>query len=266
LQLRADAGSIAVIGKADVGMTHTNKWPRVAQVGLDGLSVRFADALTEPANRAALAFRAAVEAAGWPGVEEVSTSLTSTYLRFDPLAMPHATLAARLHRLMDSADWFAASPPAGRRSWRIPAVFGTDIAPQLAEAAGLVGLTPHAAIDALCAARLRVLTLGFAPGQPYLGELGPDWNIPRQTSLTTQVPAGALVVAVRQVVLFANASPTGWRHVGQTAFRCFRPETDDPFALRAGDEVQFHPVTPAEFANIQRDTRSNGGAQMGTGA
>ena len=234
-------------------------WPRIAAVGLTGLLVRFADHLTEPANRAALAFRAAVEGENWPGVEETSSSLCSSFIRFDPLHLPHADLIARLQMLLATSDWYSAPPPEGRRFWRIPTLYGT---PQLAEAAALAGLREAEAVASLSTARTRVLTLGFAPGQPYLGELPPAWNIPRQTTITPQVPAGALVVAVRQLVLFANASPTGWRHIGQTAFRCFRPNQPDPFALRAGDEVQFYPVTIEEYSNICDDTCSNGGAEM----
>ena len=234
-------------------------WPRIAPVGLTGLLVRFADHLTEPANRAALAFRAAVETENWPGVEETSSSLCSSFIRFDPLFLPHADLTARLRALLETQDWYSTAPPVGRRFWRIPTLYG---APQLAQAAALAGQSEAEAIATLSTARTRVLTLGFAPGQPYLGELPPAWNIPRQSTITPQVPAGALVVAVRQLVLFANPSPTGWRHIGQTAFRCFRPEKPEPFTLRAGDEVQFHPVTAEEYSNICDDPRRNGGAEM----
>ncbi|MGO4909292.1 allophanate hydrolase subunit 1 [Pseudorhodobacter sp. W20_MBD10_FR17] len=244
-------------------MQNSDTFPKIESVGLSGLLVQFADNLSEPANRAALAFQAAVASERWAGVEETSSSLTSTYLRFDPLRVAHSVLRAQLSNLLASRDWYAAAPPQGRRFWRIPTVFGGDLAPQLAEAAALAGATEAEAIATLSTARTRVLTLGFAPGQPYLGDLPPSWNIPRQSSLTPKVPVGALVVAVRQFVLFANDTPTGWRHVGQTAFRCFRPDADEPFALSAGDEVQFNPVSAEEYRNIlTSDTSGNGGAVM----
>lgn len=242
-------------------MQRLDHFPQIAPVGLTGLLVRFGDRMSEPANRAALAFRAAVEAQGWEGVEETSSSLTSTYVRFEPLHMAHADLTKLLQGLLAAGDWYSADPPQGRRFWRIPTVFGGQMGPQLAEAAGLAGASEAEAIAVLSGARTRVLTLGFAPGQPYLGELPEAWNIPRQSTITPQVPAGALVVAVRQFVLFANASPTGWRHVGQTGFRLYRPEAEDPFPLRAGDEVQFYAVSEAEYAAMQRrDPSGNGGA------
>jgi KipI family sensor histidine kinase inhibitor len=236
-------------------------FPAIRTVGLTGMLVSFADQLTEPSNRAALAFRDAVDALQWPGVEETSTSLASTFVRYDPLFLNPAQLRADLAALVDSTDWYRADPPRGRRFWRIPTVYGGDLAPQLGQTAELAGLSEIAAAQVLSRARVRVLTLGFAAGQPYLGQLPDVWNIPRQTDLTPRVPEGALVLAIRQFVLFTAPAPTGWRHVGQTAFRGFRPEQEQAFALRSGDEVEFVAVDRAEFETIRtRDTSGNGGA------
>ena len=233
-------------------------WPRIATLGVDGFLISFGDRLSEPANRAALAFRAALDRAGWPGVEETSTSLASAYLRFDPLAQDHAALRARLEGLLASRDWTAAPLPEGRRLWHVPTVYGTDLAPQLDEAARAAGVNADEAIASISQTRVRVQTIGFAPGQPYLGELPPCWDIPRQTALSDNVPAGALVVAIRQLVLFSVTTPTGWRHIGQTAFRLFRPEADQPFVLRPGDEVLFPPTTPEALANMRANDPDGG--------
>ena len=233
-------------------------WPQIRTAGFDGFLVSFADRLSEPANRAALAFRDAVDRAGWDGVQESSTSLASTYLRFDPLVQGHDEMRAALAGLLGQRNWYAADLPQGRRLWRVPTVYGGEAAPQLEEAATAAGLSVDAAIASISETRVRVQTIGFAPGMPYLGELPPDWDIPRQTQLTGQVPAGGLCVAIRQLVLFPVATPTGWRHIGQTAFRLFRPEADQPFMLRPGDEVLFPPTTPETLATLRDEP--NGGA------
>ncbi|NIZ14627.1 allophanate hydrolase subunit 1 [Phaeobacter sp. HF9A] len=226
------------------------RWPRVALTGFDGIVVRFADSLSEPANRAALAFRAALERAGWSAVLETSTSLVSTYLRFDPLGCDHARMQAQVETLLAEHDWYAQPLPEGRKLWRVPTVFGGDLAPQLPEAAARAGLSADEAVRQIAETRLRVQTIGFAPGQPYLGELPPAFDIPRQTDLTPQVPEGAVVVAIRQIVLFSVSTPTGWRHIGQTRFRLFRPDAPDPFVLRPGDEVLFDPIPPEHYAAL----------------
>lgn len=228
-------------------------WPQIRTAGFNGFLVSFGDSLSEPANRAALAFRAAVEGAGWSGVEETTTSLVSTYLRFDPAWRDHAAMQASLTDLIGTQDWFAADLPTGRNLWRIPTVYGTDLAPQLEEAATAAGLLPEEAIASISETRVRVQTIGFAPGQPYLGELDPTWDIPRQTALTDKVPIGALTVAIRQLVLFSVSAPTGWRHIGQTAFKLFQPDATEPFVLRPGDEVMFDKTTPERLTAMSDD-------------
>lgn len=217
-------------------------FPSIRTVGVDGFLVSFSGVLDERANRAALAFRAALERESWPGVEECATSLVSAFLRFDLAACDHGSLRTRLENLLASRDWYDAPLPGGRRLWRVPVVLGREHGPQLAEAAELAGQSEGDAIATLCASPVRVQTIGFAPGQPYLGQLSENWNIPRQTGLTPLVPQGALVVAIRQLIVFSVGTPTGWRHIGQTGLRLFRPDAVDPFLLRPGDEVLFHPA------------------------
>lgn len=244
-------------------MAETDAFPQILPVGLTGLLVRFADQLTEPANRAALAFRAAIEANSPPGIEEVSTSLTGTFLRIDPLLPDPGAALARVRALLDSRDWTGAALPQGRRHLRIPCVLGGAEGPDWAEVAARAGMDAQAAEADLAAARVRVLTIGFAPGQPYIGQLPPAWDIPRRSTLNPQVPAGALVLAIRQIIIFSAATQTGWHHVGQTAFRLFRPGAARPFALNPGDEVSILPVTAAEMQRIRAsDASGDGGARI----
>lgn len=234
-------------------------WPKIRTVGLSGILVTFAGAMSEPANRAALAFRAAVEAADWPEVSETSTSLVSTFLSVDLAATPPEAMKERLEELLKSRDWQDAPLPSGRTLWHVPTLYGTDLAPQLEEAADVAGVDPDTAIEQISTSRVRVLTIGFAPGQPYMGELSETWNIPRQQGLTKSVPAGALVIAIRQLIVFTNATPTGWRHIGQTAFNTFRPDHAEPFTLAPGDELVFPSITRAEFDKLS-DSDGLGGA------
>ncbi len=243
----------------------TECYPQVRDIGLSGFVVRFSGAMSAAANRSALTFRAVLEAASWDAVEETSTALTSALVRFDPLAIDYDALRARVEALLESRDWATEQLPKGRRLWRIPVVLGGEAGPQFAEAARLAGLDKARARQAIASARVRVLALGFAPGQPYMGELAPAWDIPRQSGLTPKVPGGALVVAIRQLIIFAGPTPTGWRQIGLTAFRCFRPEAEAPIALRPGDEVTFRLVEAGELAEIAAaDTTGDGGATIET--
>lgn len=235
-------------------------FPTVRTAGFDGMLVSFDGQLSEHGNRAALAFSAAVRGEQWDGVEEVSSSLVSVCVRFDPLHLAHTELTQKLNALLASTDWYQADMPKGRRLWHIPTVFGTNLAPQLAQAAQAAGMSEEDAIKSLSETRVRVQTIGFAPGQPYLGELPEAWDIPRQSQLNERIPQGALAVAIRQMVLFAQSSPTGWLHVGQTAIQLFQPNADDPFVLRPGDEIQFEATTVDHLKSIRQDPM--GGAKQ----
>lgn len=250
-----------ILARSEMTRTHAAIFPRICTVGFDGLLVSFAETMAEPSNRAALAFRAAVDSERWEGVIETSATLASTYIRFEPSQFAHANLRDRVEQLLRRQDWYKAPLPQGRRLWSVPTVYGGTLAPQLDEAAAAARLSPDEAVYRLSATTVRVLTIGFAPGQPYLGPLGPEFNIPRLKKLTPMVPEGALVLAISQFVLFSGPTPTGWRHIGQTAFRCFRPEAQNSFALKPGDEMQFVSVTREELEAIRaNDVDGSGGA------
>lgn len=222
-------------------------FPRLHRMGEAGMLIAFGDSLSMAVNAATLAFRAAVEAAGWDGVEETATSLKSVFLRFDPARLSHAALDEALRDLLQSHDWYAEGLPQGRKLWHVPTVFGGVHGPQLDEAADLAGMTADDAVARICDTSVRVLTIGFSPGMPYLGQLPQAFDIPRKTELNPHVPAGGLALAIRQLVLFPVGTQTGWRWIGRAALDVFGQHADQPFPLTSGDEILFQPVTTAEF-------------------
>ena len=242
-------------------MNIPNIFPAIKPVGINGMLVQFSDKLEEPSNRAALSFCDAIRQQNWPCIDEISATLASAYLRFDIQKCSHEELTQDLQSLLHTQNWYEAVLPQGRRHLEIPCVFGGKHGPQLEEAATAAKLSTQDAIKELTSVRTRVLAVGFAPGQPYLGELDDHWNIPRLTTLTRQVPKGALIVAIKQLIIFTAPSPTGWRHLGQCAFDCFRPDQKNPFALRPGDEVSLRDITANNLSQIKaKDHTGNGGA------
>jgi KipI family sensor histidine kinase inhibitor len=231
--------------------------PELRPLGIDGILVRFARTLSEKANAQALSFRDQVQDAQIKGVTEVASSLTSVRVGFNPAVTDRAAITKAINAVVADHQTPDTSP---KRLWTIPAAFGPDHAPQLAEAAALAGITPAQAIADIEAQTVRVIAIGFAPGQPYLGMLPDHWDIARQSALTESLPRGALITAVRQLIIWSADAPTGWRHIGQTAFRVYLPETATPFAFTPGDAVQFRAVSDTEFRDIRANTDTNGGA------
>ncbi|MBZ4022976.1 hypothetical protein CKO11_10950 [Rhodobacter sp. TJ_12] len=233
--------------------------PEILPLGLHGLLVRFATRYCEVANRAAQALAAQLAATPLPGQIEVAPGLGSVLLRFDRRA---TTRAAVRTALQDRLNAPAPPAPAPRR-WTVPACFGGATGAQLAEVAYLTGRRESDLISELCATELRVLALGFAPGQPYLGTLPAHWDIPRQTALTPTVAPGTITTAIRQIVLFAQSSPTGWRALGRCALRPFAPEAATPILLRPGDLLRFTPASAEEISALEANGDPMGGAVQG---
>ncbi|MFQ6553911.1 5-oxoprolinase subunit B family protein [Aestuariibius insulae] len=234
-------------------MTPATDFPRIAPLGLEGVLVSFADRLDLKANSAAIAFRSALEADRPDGVTETSVSLASVLVCCDATVTDPDDLLEALRARVKAVDWYAEGLPKTRKLWHIPAAFDPELSPQLPEMAALLDMSVSDLTTEILAAPLRVLTIGFAPGQPYLGALPGHLNLPRQTDLTPKVPAGALVCAVRQITLFTAPGPTGWRHIGQTAFRPFQPKAERPFPLSAGDEVRWRSVSAYEIKSLRDD-------------
>ena len=82
-----------------------------------------------------------------------------------------------------------------------------------------------------------------------------------RSSVPVTAPA-AICVAIRQLVLFPNITPTGWRHIGQTRLKLFRPDAEEPFILRPGDEIRFVPICMKELDSYASDP--DGGATAET--
>ena len=245
------------------GMSRHMSFPRLRTVGINGVLIQFSKILTESSNRAAIAFANIVRQELEEVVDEVSATLTSTFVCFDPLKFTHDSIITSLDSLLQQQDWYHKDLPKQRRHFTIPCVFGSSLGPQFTEAAEAAGLNNEEAIRELTSTSNRVLSIGFAPGQPYIGQLGSNWDFPRLKSLNPKVPKGALIAAIRQLIIFSSENPTGWYHIGQTGFECFRPNKPEPFALRPGDEISLTSVSQRELEKILRlDSSGNGGAEI----
>lgn len=232
-------------------MTDAPLCPELLPLGQDGVLIRFARTPDARAMAAAQTLLARLRNSPPDGITELAPSLGSVLLRFDPEKTSRARLHAALNPRLEASDWGAAALPPPRRRWHVPMAFGGDAGPQLAEVAALLGQSPEQTMAQACATELRVLTIGFTPGMPYLGLLPPAWDIPRQSQLTPQVPAGALATAVRQMVLFPKASTTGWRQIGRTAFRPFLPDRAQPILLEPGDALRLEPVDAETLRQLE---------------
>jgi KipI family sensor histidine kinase inhibitor len=236
--------------------------PEVLPFGSDGVIVRFAREPCPEAMAAVQSLTADIKRNPPIGVIEVAPALVTVLLRFDAKQTERAILSRNLLILSRS---IAAKPrpmPEPARRWTIPATFGGANGPQLDEVAALLGCKSEEAVRQLCESELRVLAIGFTPGQPYIGLLPEAWNLPRMAALNHAVPAGAILVAVRQITMYSATGITGWRHVGCSGFRSFLPGRTPATLLRQGDVIRYRPVSTSELSGLTEAADGLCGARL----
>ncbi|MFP4359529.1 MAG: 5-oxoprolinase subunit B family protein [Alphaproteobacteria bacterium] len=234
----------------------TNTTAHLRRAGDSAWLVDFGERTDDAVNNAAIAFDRWLTDQAIEGVVETAPTIRSVLVRFDPLALDGETLAERLRAGLAERDWLQASPPAGRRRWRLPVVYGGEHGPHLAEIAHQRGVDEATLVAAHSARAHRVRMVGFAPGFVYTGMLDAAWDLPRRSEVVARVPPGTIAVAVRQTVLTSTTIPTGWRLIGRTPWRAFALDREPPFALAAGDELVFEPIAAADYDRLAADAEA----------
>lgn len=204
--------------------------PTIRPLGDSAVLVRFADTLSEDANRQAIAFAAALDADVPEGVEEVAPGLVSVLLRTRP--------GADLWRLSGELRLRMGEPGEAPVAARHEIAIGFD-GEDLSDVARLVDTDIAGFVRLHNSRPLRVLATGFAPGFVYCGFHDEALVVPRREHVRPMVPAGTVLFAAGQTAIAATPIRTGWHVIGRTTFQNFDPKREPPTVLNAGDTVHF---------------------------
>jgi inhibitor of KinA len=190
-----------------------------------------------------LALEAALNAAPPRGLVETVPAYATLLLILDPLVTDAETLAAAACSL--SAATIAA--PITGTLHSIPMCCDADLAPDLADAADRLGLSPEALIDTHLATEFRVYMYGFAPGYAYMDGVAPALHLPRKAVPVRSRPPGTIMIAGGQCLVTTLPMPTGWWVIGATRTPVLRPDDARPFLFQPSDRVRFTHQSRADF-------------------
>ena len=183
------------------------------------------------------------------GVCNLHPAYCSLLVKFHPLATQHGHLESTLRSYLQQLDAIDLPEP---RQVEIPACYGGDFGPDLADVAKHLGLTTDRVIELHSSATYLVYFLGFVPGFAYLGELPPALVIPRLAAPRRKVPAGSIGIAGNQTGVYPVSTPGGWRLLGRTPLQLFRSDREHLSLLSIGDRVRFIPISAERFAQLER--------------
>lgn len=198
----------------------------LAECGIDDVAV---------ANQHAVAL--AQHLAAVDGIS-VTLGINSVLIRVDPLGHTQEE-AMRMLREASASIELHDDDDTETRIIDVPARYGGDAGPDLADAAHALGMTAQEVVALHTAQPWRVLMIGFAPGFPYIGPLLPALHLPRRSTPRPSVPAGSVAIAAGLTGIYPARLPGGWHLIGRTDVELFNAQRASPALLQAGDFVRF---------------------------
>jgi inhibitor of KinA len=181
------------------------------------------------------------------GVRNLHPAYCSILIKFDATKVRHEELQRTLSDYVERMKRVELPEP---RVVEIPVCYGGEYGPDLKDVAAMHGMTEDAVIKLHASREYLVSFLGFAPGFAYLGELHEALMTPRLPSPRKSVPAGSVGIAGSQTGVYPISTPGGWRLLGRTPAKMFRPDRAEMSLLSIGDRVRFVPIPHEQFAKL----------------
>ncbi len=176
------------------------------------------------------------------------SSLTIVY---DPETTSYHDFRERLNQLCQAVPMKHSEGP----TINIPVCYDPEFGLDLNNLSSAIDLSTKEITNLHLSRDYRVFMIGFLPGFTYLGMLPPSLECSRLDSPRMKVPAGSVGLAGLQTGIYPLESPGGWQIIGRTPISLFRPMSDQPFVIKAGDKVRFISINKREFHAIGEDFR-----------
>ncbi|MBT3360184.1 MAG: 5-oxoprolinase subunit PxpB [Rhodospirillales bacterium] len=212
------------------------------------LSVQFGERIERSLNERVIQIKKAVDAAGLDGLVETVSSYRALMVHYDPLRTSQAKLIDEISPFLDQT----ADAPTGGTHWRIPVCYTPEFAPDLEYVASCADMATERVIEIHTTTTHYVYMIGFAPGQPHMGDLPEELNIPRRKDPRATVEKGSIVTATGLSIIYPVTNASGWHIIGRSPVSVFDVKKEPPVLLVAGDTVDFYSVSLGEYHEIQR--------------
>ena len=230
-------------------MAATRKGFSIFPLGDSALLAEFSTRLDLEVNARLQGLAEAVRAKRVPWISDIVPALGSLALHFNPARVPAGLdpVEAAEDLLQDCLRAVSRLSRGRGVLLEVPVCYDAEFAPDLAEVAGQVKFSMGEVVRRHAAPGHRVLMMGFAPGQPYIGGLDAALAVPRRATPRMRVPAGSIAIANAQTAVYPFEISGGWNVIGRTPLKVF-DVTREPAALFApGMNVRFVVIDRNEY-------------------
>lgn len=171
---------------------------------------------------------------------ECVAGIESVVVQYDTTTLDVETARQRIEEALRSPS--AISDLVQEQLVEVPVCYGGEFGPDFDNLCLQLGLTHDELVELHTGREYRVDMLGFTPGFAYVGGLDDRLNVPRLREPRVRVAAGSIGIADGRTGIYALPGPGGWQLIGRTALALFKPQSEEPFVLRAGMRVRFTAV------------------------
>jgi len=222
--------------------------PRIYPSGDHAITIELGNAIDQGTHHKVISLYKRLQEHRHESMLDIIPSYHTVTVVYDPVAAPYGKMR---QRLLDAAQ-HPTSIEISSRQLRIPVCYDETVAPDISSLADIHRITKQELIALHTGRSYRVYFLGFLPGFAYMGTVDERIATPRKQAPRTAVPAGSVGIAGTQTGIYPQESPGGWQLIGRTPIRMFDASLENPAYLQPGDEVQFYPVSIAEFKKLQQ--------------
>lgn len=184
-----------------------------------------------------------------PGILEMVPTYRSLMIHYDPQIILFTPLLKYIEKALNQLDEVEIPPS---NVLEVPVLYGGETGPDLEYVASHSGKTLEEVIQIHTSTEYLIYMLGFTPGFAYLGGMSEEIATPRLQTPRVKIPAGSVGIAGAQTGIYPIDSPGGWQLIGLTPLKLYDPHREVPILPKAGQYIQFYPITPEEFDEIAK--------------
>ncbi|TXD50921.1 MULTISPECIES: 5-oxoprolinase subunit PxpB [unclassified Polaribacter] len=141
--------------------------------------------------------------------------------------------------------------------WEIPVCYDVKFGIDLQEISEVLKVSIEEIIQLHSEKIYTVFFIGFLPGFLYLGGLDEKIIFDRKENPRLQVDKGAVAIGGKQTGIYPSNSAGGWNIIGKTPLNFFDVQKENPCFAKAGDQIQFKPISVDAFYQLEKEVTAN---------
>lgn len=195
-----------------------------------------------------LDFKHNLRKSGIKSLVEVKSAYNSLLIIYNDFYKGFDKEIAIINKIYDSDNY---SKKRSALLWKIPVCYDACFGIDLELISKEKNMTEEQLIQCHFSVIYTVYFIGFLPGFLYLGGLDEQLITPRKATPRMKIEKGAVAIGGNQTGVYPSESPGGWNIIGNAPIDFFNTKNETPCFAKAGDRIQFYPVSLKEYNDIK---------------